>query len=286
MPTAHAMNAETVKKKIAARLSIPSLPAVLQKLDELLKDPDVGMREIGLLIGQDPPLSAKVLRIANSSYYGLREPAVTIEHAASVLGINALRNMLMEATMFRAWAHLEGTDAIDLAELWKHSILTGRIAERLAGILGGLPVTKDEVYVAGLLHDLGRLALLDTFPNESLEAIERSRQTGKPHHVCEQEVIGIHHAQVGGLISRRWGLPKATTFAVLHHHQLTGGDAERRVVAMVSLANEISHLILDGTLGKSTTQVDPALLKTLKLDLAAVLTLGAEFRERVNEIKL
>lgn len=280
------MNAETVKKRVASRLNIPSLPTVVQKLDELLKDPDVGMREVGAMIGQDPPLAAKVLRIANSSYYGLREPAVTIEHAAGVLGINTLRNMVMEASMFKAWAHLEGNDTIDLNELWKHSVLTAHITQRLAGQVGGVPVTKEEMYVAGLLHDLGRLALLDTFPRETLEAIKRSRASGAPTHKSELETIGMSHAHVGGLISKRWGLPKPITFAVLNHHQLVGGEKEQRVVAMVAAANQLAHLILDEKMGTSSARIDSDVLKALKLDLQAMLTLGAEFQVRADEFEL
>lgn len=280
------MKAETVKKRLASRLSIPSLPAVLQKLDELLRDPNVGMQEVGALVGQDPPLAAKVLRIANSSYYGLREPVVTIEHAAGVLGINALRNMIMEATMFKAWAHLENNDTVDIAQLWRHSILSGRIAQRVASSIGGLPVTKEEMYVAGLLHDIGRLALLDAFPRETLQALELAKKDKRLKIECEREVIGLDHAQVGGLIARRWSLPKPATFAILNHHSLQGSAEELRVVAVVSIADQLARAICDSTIGSSSSPVDRDLMKVLKIDMETVLGLAAEFRERLSEIEV
>jgi len=280
------MNVETIKKRVGSKLSIPSLPVILRRLDELLRDQRSGMRDIGELIGEDAPLAAKVLRIANSSYYGVREPVVTIEHAAAVLGVDALRNMVMEASMFKAWGHLEGNGVIDLPELWRHSILTARLCERLMQKVAGLPVTKEEMYVAGLLHDIGRLALLDTFPKEMLAAIETARTTGEPEYEVEQRVLGLNHAHAGALIANRWTLPEPVTLGILHHHKASGTDRERPVVALVVIADKLAHAIVEDQLCDAPARIPLDLRKVLKLELEDVVLLGEDFRERLDEIEV
>jgi putative nucleotidyltransferase with HDIG domain len=281
------MNVESVKKRVASRLSIPPLPAILSRIDEKLRDPDVGVREIGELVAQDPPLAARVLRVANSSYYGLKQPVVTVEHAASVLGINALRNMLMQVSLFQAWGHVTGGGKIDLAALWKHSILTGQIASSLRKIAhAGLDASPEEMYVAGLLHDIGKFVLLDTFPAELMKAIDASRETGEPQHVAEQRVIGMSHTQIGALIAKRWALPDSVSRAINYHHDVGTLARKDPIVGMIVVANELSNAVLAGKPEKVLGVVHADTFKLLGIDPDTVVGLGEQAVETAREIRL
>src|SRR5690349_5332565 len=117
-----AMKTHQATRLLARNIRLPTQPAVMRKLSGLLEDPDAGARDVGQLVAEDVALSAKVLRIANSSYYGLRERCLAPQQAASVLGMKVLRNVVMQAAVMKQYEHLQG-GTFDVDELWRHSIL-------------------------------------------------------------------------------------------------------------------------------------------------------------------
>jgi HD-like signal output (HDOD) protein len=147
--------------KLPANLSIPTLPSVVLKINQLLADPEQGMREIGEIVAQDAPLCAKVLRIANSSYYGMHQPCVSAEQACSMLGVKVLKNVVMQVAVIKHYDHLSGT-GFDMDSVWSHAIRTGQACSFLARrSRARLPIAADDFYTCGLLHDLGQVVLLD-----------------------------------------------------------------------------------------------------------------------------
>jgi HD-like signal output (HDOD) protein len=135
-----------------------------------------------------------VLRIANSSYYGLKTRVVALEHAASVLGLGALRNIVLQTAVFEALNHLRGEAGLELRQLWKHSVASAQLCETFARLLHNpdLP-TPEEVYVVGLLHDIGRFALLDAATFSYARVVAESKSSGRPLVQVERERLGITH---------------------------------------------------------------------------------------------
>jgi HD-like signal output (HDOD) protein len=113
-------------------VELPTLPQVVAKINALVEDPDVGVREIGAAVAEDAPIAAKVLKIANSAYFGLREKVISTEHATAVLGIRMLRTVAMQASVLRQYDHVTGGSDFDCRHLWKHAILTGQVSAALA----------------------------------------------------------------------------------------------------------------------------------------------------------
>ena len=151
---------------------LTTLPAVVQKVQHLLEDPNTGAKELGDVIASDAPLAAKVLKIANSAYYGLRERCIAPQHASAVLGVRVLRNVVTQAAVISKYDHLKGS-AFDLNALWKHSILVaqacnflGKRCRKPTGLSG------DELYVCGLLHDLGQVVLLDCMNQDYVDDVQ------------------------------------------------------------------------------------------------------------------
>ena len=155
---------------IRNNINLPTLPQVVAKINSLVDDPDVGTREIGAAVSEDAPIAAKVLKIANSAYYGLRETVLSTEHASAVLGVRQLRTIAMQASVISQFEHLKQS-TFDIDGLWRHSIVTGHacaaVARRCRARIGLAP---DEFHVVGLLHDMGKILKVSQEVSEKVKA--------------------------------------------------------------------------------------------------------------------
>jgi putative nucleotidyltransferase with HDIG domain len=255
-----------VKALLAKKLTLPSLPAVVQKVTELLQDPRSGTREIAELVATDPPLAAKVLKIANSSFYGLRERCLSTEQASAVLGLKVLRNVVTQAAVVTQFDHLKSS-GFDMDELWRHSIVTGQVASFLARrSKRPLGITPEETYTCGLLHDLGRVVMLENMREPFLEAARRAESQHMPAHACEEQTFGFNHADVGALVAQHWGLPAVACGAIQFHHGPREAVAREPAVALVANANLLVHRACDGNLTAAASTFDEATLRILGLN--------------------
>lgn len=254
-----------VKALLAKKLNLPSLPTVVQQVSQLLQDPRSGTREIAELVATDPPLAAKVLKIANSSFYGLRERCLSTEQASAILGLKVLRNVVTQAAVVSQFDHLKGS-GFDLDELWRHAIVTGQVASFLARrTKRPTGMTPEEVYTCGLLHDLGRVVLLENMRDPFLETARRSQLENMPAHVCEEQAFGFNHADVGALVGQHWGLPAPACAAIQFHHGPREAVARDPGVALVANSNLLVHRACDGNLTAAASTFDEATLRILGL---------------------
>lgn len=227
-------------------ITLPTLPSVMERLNALLEDPEVGTREVGAAVAQDAPLSARVLRIANSAAYGLRERVLSAEHASAVLGMRELRSIALAASVMGQFEHLEA-GAFDLNHLWKHAILVAQTARALGKASDAVcELSPDELYTVGLVHDLGQVVLLEHFSDAFLEAVQRSKDEGRTLDEVELEMLGFTHAEVGARIALRWNLPPALVSAVQYHHGPAEEIEAEPVVALVDLANRLAERAAEG----------------------------------------
>lgn len=258
------------KQILAQKLTLPTLPAVVQKVNAMLQDPDTGTREIAVLIAQDPPLAAKVLKIANSSYYGLRERCISTEKASAVLGTKVLRNVVMQAAVISQFDHLKSS-GFDLDELWRHSIVTGQVAAFLAKrSRRAFGISPDELYTCGLLHDLGKLVILGNLRNEFIGIMHRADAEQLPVQVCEQQKLGFDHTDVGALIALQWGLPPAVASAIQYHHGPREAVESDPVVSLIANVNLLVTRAMSGNLGSAANTIDPPTAKFLGVTLEDV----------------
>ena len=240
------MSTDAARSLVADNITIPTLPAVVQRINALLEDPNAGTREVGAEIAKDAPLSTRVLRIVNSAAYGLRQRVVSTEQASAVLGMKALRNLALQASVIGKYEHLEGTD-FDLESLWKHSILTGQTCANMARKSGAsLDLGPDELYTCGLLLDIGQLVLLDHATEPYLAAVTRAKQEARPLHEVEEEVLGFTHAEIGARLALRWGLPTEVVSAVQFSHGPEDEVEADPVVGLVELANRVCEAVIAG----------------------------------------
>lgn len=192
-----------------------SPPELVISLHQAMGSPTSSAKTLAVIVAQDPNLSARVLRIANSSLYGLCHRVDTIPRAITVIGTRGLYHLCMAVVSAQSFAKLP-SDLIDINVFWRHSIFTALIARALAKRCRILH--PERLFVAGLLHDIGTLVLYTRFADTLEETFEQSQGREDRMAKDEQRLFGYNHAQVGGELLKRWGLPKQLCHAISMHH--------------------------------------------------------------------
>lgn len=231
-------------ERILETVTIPTLPGVVAKINELLNDPDAGMPEVGEAVVQDASISAKVLRMANSAFYSLSNPVASVHQAALVLGAQVLKNIVLQASVIRQYEHLQSSPEMDLNYTWKHSALTAQVSRRLASwCQAAVDGSPEDHYTAGLLHDIGKIVMLDSFGQDYLTALREGRESGKSQPEAEIERFGFAHAEVGALVADHWKLPQTLVDVIHFHHDVAGDSEHAEDVLLISVADRIANLV-------------------------------------------
>jgi HD-like signal output (HDOD) protein len=266
------MSSEAARSLVADNITIPTLPVVLERINALLDDPNAGTREIGAEIAKDAPLATRVLRIANSAAYGLRQRVVSAEQASAVLGMKALRNLALQASVIGKYEHLADS-GFDLDQLWRRSILIAQTCSSLARkVQAPLGLGPDEFYTCGLLIDIGQVVLLDHLTEAYLGAVRQARAEARPMHEVEEQVLGFSHAEIGARLALRWSLPGEVVSAIQFSHGPEEEIEADPTVGLVELVNRLVEQVLAGD--------REAALATLDDQRSAELGLAREAFER------
>jgi HD-like signal output (HDOD) protein len=252
-----------IRNTIGAVGELPSTPRIYTALTELLADPEVDPRAIARTIEQDPAVSARVLQIVNSAFFGLSHAIVGLPQAVLHLGVETIKNVVFTAELFRSFPVRRGF-SVDL--LQQHSYLTAKIA---AAIATG-HTTAQDAFTAALLHDVGKLVLASKLPDRFAEALQLCAQEARPLYAVEQDLYGFTHAEAGAYLLGLWGLPYPIVEAVAHHH------APRRVkqcafdtLAAVFVADHLAWQLAparSAQLGAAVERLDETYLKSLGVD--------------------
>lgn len=238
------MGKKEALKALGPRLVLPSPPDVVVRINAMIADRTCGPQEIGRVVGHDPALAARVLSTANSSFYGLQEPVSSTEQAATVIGVRSLRNIAMQASIAQRYEHLEGLPDFDVNDLWDHSERTAQLSQLLgAASRRDLELAPDEFYTCGLLHDIGKVALLESLGEEYVDVLRTAREARVPLHHREQEVLEFTHVDVGALIAARWKLPPPVALSIAYHHGPNARVLEYPVVAVVAIADQLAYRV-------------------------------------------
>lgn len=228
-------NSRMSLERILAHGSVPTLPVVAMRLLEMTSDPDVELSAIAELIQNDPGLATKVLKTVNSSFYGLAKPCPSIERAIAMLGLKAVKSLVLGFSMVNL---SEGMDqAIDLHGFWKHTILAA-VAARQVAMVSDYP-EPDEVFAAALFQDIGVLAMLAVCTDEYAPLIERSK--GDHHKLLELErhELGLDHIEVGAGLAEKWKMPEVLVAGIRHHHDSTPPENEYKRLIQCVVVGEL-----------------------------------------------
>ncbi len=224
---------------------IPSLPAVVNNIIDLMGKPQSSAAEIAKLISYDPGLTSKCLRMVNSSAYGFQRQISSVQHAIMILGFNTVRGIVLSASIFKLFANQRHA-SIDPSEFWRHSICTA-IGSRILASKWKIPYA-DDAFSAGLLHDIGKMILLHYFTSDYESVLlEAKKHKTIPHGLSflsiEQSILQTDHTDVGYQLAQRWRLPSTFSETIRFHHHPQEASNAQELVYVIALANAFSHLI-------------------------------------------
>lgn len=242
------MNNPKLKTLVSQMDSLPSLPDIYFELVEELRDEDATVERVGALISQDIAMTAKVLQLVNSSFFGLRVHVNDAKHAAALLGLNTLKPLVLTASIFRQLEESR-VSATFLETILSHSMAVGGIAKQLADCEQLDRETIDSTFIAGALHDIGKIVLADNFARDYTVLYHKAKAQSSPIIALETEQFGASHADVGGYLLSLWGLPQDLIEAVAFHHDpSTSVDEEFTPLTAVHVANELAKEDVDSAL--------------------------------------
>ncbi len=223
---------------------MPSLSTTVTKVMEVCNKPDSSPNDLNRVISLDPVLTGQVLKLVNSAYYSLPNQVTSLTRAIIMVGLNTVKNLALSAAVLQNLGKKESFQALSMEDFWAHSITVGVTAKRLATAKRVPVAEREEYFVSGLLHDLGKIPLNNRFPDEYQRALELAKDKGKTLYHSESAVFGINHCIVGQMIAEKWQLSGTVVDSLAHHHHPQESREENRpLIYVVALADTFSKLI-------------------------------------------
>ncbi len=255
---------EPVPFPVEKNFDLPSIPLVLTKIIQLLDDDRASAQALEDLILHDPPLSARILKLANSALYSFRSDVKTISHAIALLGVNLVKSLAIGVHIFGSFTKGLKKESRHINQLWIHSFSTGLLAQH---IWASKTSSKegDFAFLCGLLHDLGKVAFFKKDPVGYSELFAAEKGENDPD-ICTLEIehYEVDHPTLGAALAKQWGLPSELAAAIrLHHDKVSGGEP---LVAAISMADMLVKSAGIGWDGDARMSIDiQALQARLKM---------------------
>ena len=281
------------RKKVLRKLKdLPPMPQIVFKARQVIADPDSEMAELSDLLESDQAIATKVLKLANSAYYGLSGKVSSIRHASSLLGFNALGQLISMVGSASVLGKTLGGYDLDSAGAWRHSLLSASASRILA--LKKAPQMEGDAFSAGLIHDVGKL-VLDSHVLARKDEFDRLTAGGRNSMLAaEQRLLGLDHADIGYEVCQHWNIPEAISQAIKYHH--APSDSNQDMLAyLVFMANSIANIVksmeeTEGTMAQMEGiegfmyMIDDDALDFLDLTEADISGILNEARDAVNKL--
>lgn len=219
--------------------ALPSLPQLVAELQVAMAQDDIDTHAVAERISLDAALAMRILRLANSSFYGVSGKVVTVQQAISILGFHSIRTLVTACSIVGSFAP-DDAAGFDLVGFWRHAAATAVCARVLAPYMQRHP---EHAFIAGLLHDIGQLVIATTCPAQyrQVALFQREQQCDLLH--AEHAVMGVDHALIGGALAAHWHFPALIGDAVAAHHQSAADPDQRDLTALIALANVMAHAL-------------------------------------------
>lgn len=238
--------------------SLPSLPATVSKVLAVTADPESSASDLMEAILPDQSMCATILKIANSAFFGMPREVATIDKAITVLGFNEVHNIVLGKAVFNSFQKIGPDSKETIKNFWDHSFSCGLAAKILAEDLGCSP---SELFIAGLIHDIGKLVILMALPGEYLPILERSGNQQLQSHQAEDKTFNINHEEVGFRLLTRWLFPERLINSVGFHHHPQETDTHSLYALIIQLSDTLSILLHE----KAMTPQKPLLCQVATL---------------------
>lgn len=264
---------------------IPSLPQVFYKLMESVNNPEISLEELSKIVSYDPGLTVQILKLVNSPFYNFYQRVGSISHAIEIIGIKKLTNIVAGILVVENFKNIP-EDIVTMESFWAHSIATGIAAKKISERI--FPDRKEEMYLLGMLHDIGSLIVYKHFPEKAKIALDRCNGWGMKLNDAEDTVFGFSHAQLGSSLLEKWGLQKFFKEAINYHHDPKMAKKFYTETAILHVADYIAMSNQIGSSGESqSVYLNPHVLDKLsitKIYIQEISELTIETFEKIFQI--
>ncbi len=275
---------DPVKHALDQVSEIAALPEITVKIIHVVEDPESTARDLHEIVCNDPSLSSRLLRVVNSAFFGLPGQIGSIERAIVLLGLNAVKNIAIAASLGALFKRGKLTEKHSLKDLWAHSVGVAAISRKLTGRLA--LALQEEAFLAGLIHDLGIVIGAQVFNEQLAEVIDRSEK-GEDFEELENELIGVTHGVLGQALAAKWKFPRPLQYATgFHHHPDQLARENRLLTNVVYVADVVVNNSGIGLhLPYGDAEPNPRVLEELYLSQSDVTECSENLEEHVETVK-
>ena len=268
--------------KVRIEANLISLPDIYWRLKEILDTHDYSLQDVAQLIVYDPGLTARMLRIVNSAYFGFAARIDTVNQAVSILGVQQIEDLVLTTAIADALGDYE-CDHLDVKQFWVASVYRAITARNLAAACNLMD--SERMFVAGLLSGIGHLVMYQSVPVLAQQARREAGQDNRPLHLVEQDIIGFDHAAVAAVLMRNWKMPDNLTEVVEHHLDLAADEAYRLDTAILHLAAVLGNAwSANRETGEALADARQLAWDVTGLDIGQCESIDESVRAQLNEV--
>ncbi len=232
-------------RELGSAPEVPALPELYIRIREIINSPAGSSAQASELISKDPSLVMKILRTVNSPAFGLRQPVTKLDQAVTLIGFNEISNLVLAATVLKQFPVKPGDRLLNLKKFWEHSIGVAVMAKTLLNhCKAQAPSTVEDAFIAGLIHDVGKLMMYQSFSREFTDAMNLCRTEQLTLVMAEERVFGFTHQDMGAYVADAWGFSRDLVKAIELHNtpeELDIEDASFSFVSLIHIANLLAH---------------------------------------------
>jgi putative nucleotidyltransferase with HDIG domain len=244
------MDSRIILKKLDRIDSLQTLPSVALEVNRMLLDYNTSIKELTEIIEKDQAIASRILKLSNSTFYGFRRRVNNIPHSVVLLGFNVLRNAIISVSVMKTFSSQDTFEGFDISDFWKHSVAVAMVSKNLGDKLNYQ--TSDDCFLAGLLHDIGKIILSQYFQDLFDKILTSARKLCISFYEAERREMPVDHAMIGGHLADKWQLPIEVVDTVKYHHTLNDGEVNHKVTTIVHAAN----IIVNSYSGEKVEKVD------------------------------
>lgn len=237
-----ATNFSQYKRVIESIDNLPSFPAIISRLIKVVNSPESSADDAAELIEKDPGLTSKMIRLANSAFYGIPRSISSVSSAVVILGFNTIRSLVLSASVMKIFSGSQNKTTINKDRFWKHSIVTAMAAKIIVRHFINIRMMDPEsAFCSGILHDIGKLIFNEYMNSEYTEVCNYAVKNNVSLIEAETRLLGTNHAEIGKIISDKWSLPLDLEYSVVYHHNPGNADNLHELIATIHFANILAH---------------------------------------------